>query len=82
MMIAGVEIADQLPRFKPGVPRQAFLPIWRQPVLPVYLLFLASLLGCISTVAGDVELHDYGVMHHPVDGRSGGHGVGKNALPL
>ena len=28
------------------VPGQAFLPIWRQLILPVHLLFLAPLLGC------------------------------------
>ena len=40
------------------VPRHAFLPIWRQLVLPVHLVFLAPLLGCISAVAGDVEFQD------------------------
>ena len=29
-----------------SVPRQAFLPIWRQLILPVHLLFLALLRGC------------------------------------
>ena len=66
-----------------GVPRQAFLPIWRQLDLPVHLLLiLTPLLGSVGPVAGDVKLEDDGVMHHPVDGRSGGHGVGEDALPL
>ena len=64
------------------VPRQAFLPIWRQLVLPVHLLFLAPLLGSVGSVAGHGKLEDYGVMHHAVDGRSGGHGVGEDAFPL
>ena len=65
-----------------GVPRQPYLPIWRQSVLPVHLLGLAPLLGCISPVAGDVKLQDDGVVHHPVNRRGGGHGVGKDAFPL
>ena len=36
----------------------------------------------IGAVARDVKLQDDGVMHHPVDGRSGGHGVGEDAFPL
>ena len=64
------------------VPRQALLPIWRQLSLPVHLLCLATLLGCVSPVAGDVELEDDGVVHHPVDGCGGGHEVGKDALSL
>ena len=50
---------------------------WRQSVLPVHLLGLAPLLGCVGAVAGDVKLQDDGVMDHPVNRRSGGHGVGK-----
>ena len=65
-----------------GVPRQLYLPIWRQSVLPVHLLGLAPLLGCIGPVAGDVKLQDDGVVHHPVNRRGGGHGVGKDAFPL
>ena len=65
-----------------AVPRQLLLPDSRRLVLPVHLLCLAPLLGCISPVAGDVKLEDDGVVHHPVDGRGGGHGVGKDALPL
>ena len=64
------------------VPRQLYLPDSRRLVLPVHLLCLAPLPGCISPVAGDVKLEDHGVVHHPVDGRGGGHGVGKDALPL
>ena len=66
----------------PSVPRQLYLPIWRQSVLPVHLLGLAPLLGCIGPVAGDVKLQDDGVVHHPVNRRGGGHGVGKDAFPL
>ena len=51
-------------------------------VLPVHLLGLAPLLGCIGAVAGDVKFQDDRVMDHPVDGRGGGHGVGKDVLPL
>ena len=62
------------------VPRQLFLPVWRQLFLPVHLLGLAPLLGRIGTKAGDVKLEDDGVMDHPVDGRGGGHGVGTPAV--
>ena len=55
---------------------------WRQSVLPVHLLGLAPLLGCVGAVAGDVKLQDDGVMDHPVDCRGGGHGVGEDAFPL
>ena len=65
-----------------SVPRQPYLPVRRQSVLPVHLLGMAPLLGCISPVAGDVKLQDDGVVHHPVDCRGGGHGVGKDAFPL
>ena len=65
-----------------GVPRQLLLPNCRRLVLPVHLLCLPLLLGCIGPTAGDVKLEDDGVVHHPVDGRGGGHGVGKDALPL
>ena len=45
----------------PVVPRQAFLPIWRQSV-PVHLLVLTTvltaLLSCIGPVAWDVTLQD------------------------
>ena len=57
----------------PPVPRQLFLPVWRQLFLPVHLLFLAPLLGRIGTKAGHIEFQDDGMVHHPVDGGSGGH---------
>ena len=41
---------------------------------------LASLLGCISPVARDVEFHDAGVVHHTVNRRGVGHWVGEDAL--
>ena len=66
----------------PRVPRQAFLPIWRLLFWLVYLLFLTPLLGGVSPVAGYVKLQDDGVIHHPVAGCGGGHGVGEDALPL
>ena len=65
-----------------GVPRQLYLPICRQLVLPIDLLLLAALLGRAGAVAGDVKLQDDGVMDHPVNRRGGGHGVGEDALPL
>ena len=65
-----------------SVPRQLLLPDSRRLVLPVHLLCLAPLLSCISPVAGDVKLEDDGVVHHPVNGRGSGHGVGKDTLPL
>ena len=65
-----------------SVPRQLYLPICRQLVLPIDLLLLAALLGRAGAVAGDVKLQDDGVMDHPVNRRGGGHGVGEDALPL
>ena len=59
-----------------GVPRQAFLPVRRQSVLPVHLPFLTPLLGCVGAVAGDIELQDHGVVDHPVDGGGCGHSRG------
>ena len=69
-----------------------FSPIRRPLNLPVHLLCrdsvgfgrssLAALLCGVSPVAGDVEFQDDGVVHHPVDGRGGGHGVGEDAFPL
>ena len=55
----------------PRVPRQLFLPVWRQLFLPVHLLGLAPLLGRVGPVAGDVKLEDDGVMDHPVNGCGG-----------
>ena len=71
-----------LPIIVTAVPRQALFPIWRQLFLLVYLLCLASLLGGGRTVAGQVKLQNDGVMHYPVDGRGGSHGVSENALPF
>ena len=72
-------------RSQASVPRQLFLPNYRPLNLPVRLLGrsgLAAPLGCVSAVVGDVKLQDDGVVHHPVDGRSGDHGVGEDAFPL
>ena len=55
---------------------------WRQSVLPVHLLGLDALLGCVGAVAGDVKLQDDGVVHDPINRRRGGHGVGEDAFPL
>ena len=63
-----------------GCRNVAVLPVWHR--LPVHPLWLAALLRRAGPVAGDVKLQDDGVMHHPVDGRGGGHGVGEDALPL
>ena len=65
-----------------SVPRQPDLPNCRRLVLPVHLLLQAPLLGGIGPIAGDVKLQDNGVVHHPVDGRRGGHGVGEDAFPF
>ena len=54
----------------------------RRLFLPVHLLFLTALLGHSSAVAGDVEFKDDRVVDHPVDGRSRGHWVGEDVLPL
>ena len=59
----------------PDVPRQAFLPIWRQLVLPVHLLILPPLAGCACPVSGGVNLGDGRVMHDPFDGCACGHSV-------
>ena len=63
-------------------PASSIFAGWRQSVLPVHLLGLAPLLGSVGPVAGDVKLQDDGVVHDPVNRRGGGHGVGKDALPL
>ena len=65
-----------------GCPASTIFAGWRQSVLPVHLLGLAPLLGSVGPVAGDVQLQDDGVVHDPVNRRGGGHGVGKDALPL
>ena len=64
-----------------GCPASTIFAGWRQSVLPVHLLGLDALLGCVGAVAGDVKLQDDGVMDHPVNRRRGGHGVGKDAFP-
>ena len=66
----------------PPVPASTIFAGWRQSVLPVHLLGLDALLGCVGPVAGDVKLQDDGVVHDPVNRRGGGHGVGKDAFPL
>ena len=55
---------------------------FRRLFLPVHLLFLTALLGHSGAVAGDVEFQDNRVVDHPVDGRSRGHWVGEDVLPL
>ena len=68
--------------FGSNCPASTIFAGWRQSVLPVHLLGLAPLLGSVGPVAGDVKLQDDGVVHDPVNRRGGGHGVGKDALPL
>ena len=68
--------------FRIFCPASTIFAGWRQLVLPVHLLGLDALLGGVGPVAGDVKLQDDGVMDHPVNRRGGGHGVGKDALPL
>ena len=68
--------------WKHSCPASTIFAGWRQSVLPVHLLGLAPLLGSVGPVAGDVKLQDDGVVHDPVNRRGGGHGVGKDALPL
>ena len=70
------------PRWRGLCPASTIFAGWRQSVLPVHLLGLAPLLGSVGPVAGDVKLQDDGVVHDPVNRRGGGHGVGKDALPL
>ena len=67
---------------RPRCPASTIFAGWRQSVLPVHLLSLTPLLGSVGPVAGDVKLQDDGVVHDPVNRRGGGHGVGKDALPL
>ena len=69
-------------RARPRCPASIIFAGWRQSVLPVHLLALDALLGCVRAVAGDVELQDDGVMDHPVNRRRRGHRVGEDALPL
>ena len=74
--------AEDWERRKEACPASTIFAGWRQSVLPVHLLGLAPLLGSVGPVAGDVKLQDDGVVHDPVNRRGGGHGVGKDALPL
>ena len=74
--------ADRRRWFLTRCPASTIFAGWRQSVLPVHLLGLAPLLGSVGAVAGDVKLQDDGVVHDPVNRRGGGHGVGKDALPL
>ena len=76
--VAGGGITGRIRR----CPASTIFAGWRQSVLPVHLLGLAPLLGSVGPVAGDVKLQDDGVVHDPVNRRGGGHGVGKDALPL
>ena len=84
----GLEVMLVDPRRIKNVPGRKTCPAstifagWRQSVLPVHLLGLDALLGSVGPVAGDVKLQDDGVVHDPVNRRGGGHGVGKDALPL
>ena len=55
---------------------------FRRLFLPVHPLFPTALLGHSGAVAGDVEFQDDRVVDHPVDGRSRGHRVGEDVLPL
>ena len=71
--------ADRRRWFLTRCPASTIFADWRQSVLPVHLLGLAALLSSVGPVTGDVKLQDDGVVHDPVDCRSGGHGVGKNA---
>ena len=73
---------DEMLNLNVGCPASTIFAGWRQSVLPVHLLGLAPLLGSVGPVAGDVKLQDDGVVHDPVNRRGGGHGVGKDALPL
>ena len=77
-----IDDADVLRTGGTACPASTIFAGWRQSVLPVHLLGLAPLLGSVGPVAGDVKLQDDGVVHDPVNRRGGGHGVGKDALPL
>ena len=51
-------------------------------LLAALVRWWAALVGRVGAVAWDVEFQDDGVMHHPVNRSGGGHGIGKDALPL
>ena len=76
------ELTQALELYRVYLSRVNYFCRLRQLVLPVHLLGLAALLGRAGAVAGHVKLQDDGVMHHPVNRRGGGHGVGEDALPL
>ena len=76
------EIVHHIAESRLYCPASTIFAGWRQSVLPVHLLGVAPLLGCVGAVAGDVKLQDDGVVHDPVNRRGGGHGVGEDALPL
>ena len=78
----GAQHGERSPERVTYCPASTIFAGWRQSVLPVHLLGLAPLLGSVGPVAGDVKLQDDGVVHDPVNRRGGGHGVGKDALPL
>ena len=78
----GIFLAEIRPIVRDQCPASTIFAGWRQSVLPVHLLGLDALLGSVGPVAGDVKLEDDGVVHDPVNRRGGGHGVGKDALPL
>ena len=78
----GAQHGERSPERVTYCPASTIFAGWRQSVLPVHLLGVAPLLGCVGAVAGDVKLQDDGVMDHPVDCRGGGHGVGEDAFPL
>ena len=81
-ILATITGADVLAAVIGTCPASTIFTGWRQSVLPVHLLGLDALLGSVGPVAGDVKLQDDGVVHDPVNRRGGGHGVGKDALPL
>ena len=74
-----------LSRVPPQYPEPAFRPLVSRvkhycrigaDYFAGYLLSVATLLGRDGAVARDVEFKDDVGMHHPVNGRRGGHGVG------
>ena len=66
---------------KERCPASTIFAGWRQSVLPVHLLGLDALLGCVGAVAGDVKLQDDGVVHDPVNRRGGGLGKLSSVAP-
>ena len=66
----------------PAVPRQLYLPVGVNQFCRFTSLAWPRCWAALVPVAGDVKLQDDGVVHDPVNRRGGGHGVGKDALPL